>query len=231
MKYTEPLDPGEVLSLNVHSTRDWIERNRSSIKSVAKSTVFYGGYLPGAGVHGLAPGADKKDLIATAVWKRPDAMTARLKRYGDGRVPVAFEDLGGILKRTRNYPAIVDRDRIEQKFSNAFECFEWLKGKPAFIPKPELDRCLERMSEVLAQNAQGDIRILVGWSDELKMLGQDRILINKELPTLLKNPKISAESKERLLKALTPFLNHFDRRHTEDIRRLQEEVANFKARR
>ena len=90
--------------------------------------------------------------------------------------------------------------------------------------------CWEHLSEAYASNATGDIRILDGAADDYGKLGKDKILLRKELESLLKNSKLSAAGKAVLAKKISKYGDFFDRRYTELLRVLMEDKKRLKPR-
>ena len=209
MAYDKASSAGEVQSLNTRSIKEWIEHNKALIKAAPDKSIFYSGRDLDDGIGEDMSAGDAKVFRDYPIWKRPKDNTERVKY----EVPVGFQTLEDVLTSIRRHPKIVDKDKIDQRFSDAQACFQTLKAKPNLIAKVDIKAFEERMSVIFAQNAKGDIKILDGFADDYGNLEADKIFIRKELAELMKNDKLSPKGKESRMRALTKYRSHFDRRY------------------
>jgi hypothetical protein len=216
------LDEGQVHSLNFRSIRDWIESNKGKIKAKPNKSVLYSGRDYDVNME-----LNKKDEVeykGTPMFKRLEQMRKAMQEQS---IPCDFEMLEDVLKTIRDYPLLVDKDRIAQNFENAFDFFQELtrsKSLDALVPNRSKvqDDCWKRLSEIYASNAAGDIKFLTGVADDYSKLKTDKAFIQKELAALLKNNKLSQAAKNQLEKKMSEFGSYFDRRYTKLTAQLGE---------
>lgn len=228
MAYSAALAEGELFKLNLREVRGWIDANRRRIKARPNGTWLYAG-LDLSVAEALPPG-DRREFVGTPMWKRIEKMRGELAAR---KLPCEFQTLEDVLKATREHPRVIDRDRREQRFANAYEFFEQLPRLAKLLPDPRglARECWDRLSEAFAANAEGDIRILDGAAEDHGRLREDKVLLRKELDALLRNDRLSPAAKALLLKKVEAYGTQFDRRHTELIRRLQEDRERLSGRR
>lgn len=227
MPQTPALDEGELHSRNLRSIRGWIEAHKSKIKARPNRTVLYSGRH-----FDFDPALDKADEKAyegTPMWKRLEQMRKSMK---DWNVPCDFETLEDVLKAMRDHPEVVDKDRRALHFASAYEFLEELKTSTtldALIPnrRKVLDDCWNRLSEIYAANAVGDVKLLTGLSDDYDKLTVDKVFIKKELDALLRNSKLSPKGKDELRKKMSEFGSYFDRRYKNLIAQLDAGKATL----
>lgn len=218
MAYKKPLTEGEVNSINVKSVRSWIRANGSKVKARPNKTLLYSGrdydleVLKGADGK-IVDVKDRETFRGTPMFKRIEKI--RIKR-AKHNLPVKFETINDVLKKLKS-PRIIDKDRIEIRYTHADECFNDLKNKPNLFPKPEVARTWSRLSECFASNASGYIKIMDGAADDYGKLREDKDFIFKELPKLLKNKNLSKKSKDDLKTLISKYGTRFDRRYRELI--------------
>lgn len=227
MAKKKALTEGEVKSQNLKSVRAWIKKNDSRVKAKPNKTVLYSGrdYDIENLIGKNLPDVDRDTFMGTPMYKR---LTDK-KYLKDHKIPSDFEDITVVLKRLKS-PIIVDKDRIDIPFSNANECFSNLKHKPDLFPKPEVEKVWSSLSEIFASNAQGDIRVLDGASDDFTKLREDKDFLRKELKALLKNENLSKKGKEVLSKLISKYGSYFDRRHKELLKQVESGKKHFKKR-
>jgi hypothetical protein len=140
---------------------------------------------------------------------------------------VGFETINMVLKRLRS-PVIIDRGRLEKGFANANECFLDLGKLPKLIPANCIKASWERMSEIFAGNAQGDIKVMDGCADDFRRIGRDKVLIDKELEALMKNSALSEPGKKVLKALIGKYGAEFDRRYTALMKQIMADKEALK---
>ncbi len=220
MKYSGPLGEGEVHKANIKSAKEWIERNKSRIRAEPNETLMYSGRdFDLEKLEDQVPDKDRETFMGTQMYKRIETMR---KRSVAEKIQVEFQSIEDVLTKIRGYPVIIDKDRVEKDFGNAWDCYMELKKQPKLIPKVAVDQCWERLSQVFASNAVGDIKVLDGCADDYGLLKEDKDFIKKELEALLRNDKLSADAKKVLLEKTERYASLFDRRYTDLIRKVQD---------
>ena len=229
MSYEKALEEGQVQSVNLKSIRNWIAANRSRIKAKPNRSIFYAGRDYDLEVIKDLPLADRKEFMGTPMWK---VIERTRKGLQDLKLPCEFDTVEDVLKSIKDHPKIWTRDRQLVPYANAFEFFNEIGGLTKLLPdaKSVATECWEHLSEAYASNATGDIRILDGAADDYGKLGKDKILLRKELESLLKNSKLSAAGKAVLAKKISKYGDFFDRRYTELLRVLMEDKKRLKPR-
>jgi hypothetical protein len=227
MAYKPPLEEGELHSTNIKSIRKWIEQNKGKIKAKPNETMLYSGRDYDLEVLEDIPKGDRKEFKGTPMYKVIDKYCKQLEALN---IPYDFQTLPDVLKSIRDCPTVVDRDRQEQRFSNAFECFNELGQLTKLLPnaKSVYDESWKSLSDIFASNAEGDIRILDGGADDYGKLEAGKVLIEKELKALLKNSKLSDDAKKVLKEKISKYGSYFDRRYTKDIARLNDNKKRLK---
>ena len=220
MKHTEPLGEGEVHKANIRSAKDWIEKNKSRIKAEPNKTLLYSGRdYDLEKLEDKVPKKDRETFMGTPMFKRIEAL--RKKSVAD-KIPVDFQSIEDVLTKIRSHPVIIDKDRRELDFGDAWDCYMELKKQPKLIPKVAVDQCWSRLSQVFAANAVGDIQVMDGCADDYGRLKEDKDFIKKELDALLRNDKLSKEAKQLLLDKIQKYGALFDRRYTDLISRVEK---------
>ena len=229
MSYQKALDEGEVNRLNLKSVRAWIESSKGKIKAKPNKSIFYAGRDYDLEVIKDLPLADRKEFMGTPMWK---VIERTRQQQRDLKLPCDFDTLEDVLKSIRDHPKVFTRDRQELRFANAFEFFSDLDSLAKLLPdaKQVARASWERLSEIYASNATGYIRILDGAADDYGKLGKDKILLRKELETLLKNKDLSPAGKAVLAKKISKYGDFFDRRYTDLMRVLMEDKKRLKPR-
>lgn len=227
MPYEPPLSEGELHRTNLRAIKDWIERNRSKIKAKPNQTVLYSGRIYDLDVLPALPKADRDLFKGTPVWM---SIEKHRKLHKDRNIPFAYQTLEQVLKSIADHPVMVDKDRLPQRFSSAYDFFASLREKAKLLPNAAAveQASWDRLSEVFAANAQGDIRILDGLADDFGKLEHHKILLRKELDALLKNSQLSAAGKAVVLKKMTKYGELFDHQYTQLIRQLDEATAHLR---
>lgn len=227
MAYKPPLSEGELYKLNHRAVRQWIEDHKSRIKARPGKTVLYSGRIYDLDVLPDLSKEDRELFKGTPVWM---SIEKHRKAHKDRDLPFDYETLEQVLKSIRDCPQVVDKDRQEQHFPNAYEFFSSMRALAALLPNAKgLEReCWDRLSELFAANAEGDIRILDGLADDFGKLQKDRVLLRKELDALLKNTKLSAAGKAVLLKKITRYGDHFDQQYRKAIAQLDEVTRHLR---
>ncbi len=221
MKHIDALGDGDLYSANIKSAKEWIERNKSRIKAEPNKTIFYSGRdYDLEELRDNIPSSDRKAFMGTPIYKRLAAMG---KRSVTEKIPLDFQTLEAVMTKIRSHPVIIDKDRIEQEFAHAWDCYQQLDELPKLIPAKTMKECWKRLSEVFASNAVGDIKILDGCADDYTQLKEDKDYIQKELPRLLSGSEnLSDEGKEVLMKQVQKYAAFFDRRYTGLMRQLDQ---------
>jgi len=227
MGYTAALSEGEVHSINLLSIRRWIESNKERIKAKPNQTVLYSGRIYDLDVLHLLSKEDRDLFKGTPIWM---SIEKHRKLHKDRNIPFDFQTLEQVLKSIRDHPTLIDKDRLEQHFSSAYEFFTSIMDKTSLLPNAKaVDRaCWDRLSELFASNARGDIRILDGLADDFGELEKHKVLLRKELDALLKNTQLSVAGKAVVLKKITKYGELFDHQYTKLIRQLDEATAHLK---
>ncbi len=229
MAYKKPLTEGEVQSINFKSVRSWIKTNASKVKAKHNKTLLYSGrddvLEELKGLDGkIIDVNDRETFMGTPMYKRIEKIRRHRAKYD---LPLDFETINDVLKRLKS-PGIIDKDRIEIHYVNAEECFQDLKKKPNLFPKPVVDKVWSLLSELIASNATGDMKIMDGAADDYGRLREDKVFISKELPKLLKNRNLSAKTIKELKKLFGKYGSHFDRRYTKLIKEIGNEKKILK---
>lgn len=227
MAYKPPLSEGDLYKENLRSVRKWIEDNKSRIKAKPNQTVLYSGRIYDLDVVPNLSKEDRELFRGTPIWM---SIEKHRKLHKDRNIPFNYQTLEQVLKTIRDYPALVDKDRQEQRFNTAYDFFASVKSQSKLLPNASgVEReSWDRLSEIFASNAEGDIRILDGLADDFEKLEKHKILLRKELDALLKNTKLSAAGKSVLLKKVTKYGELFDHQYTKLIKQLDEETAHLK---
>lgn len=227
MAYKPALSEGELYKLNLGSIRTWIEGNKGRIKAKANQTVLYSGRIYDLDVLPDLPKADREQFKGTPVWM---SIEKHRKLHKDLHIPFNYQTLEQVLKSIRDHPTMVDKDRLAQRFGSAYDFFTSLRDKAALLPdaKAVENACWDRLSEIFAANAEGDIRILDGLADDFGKLEKHKILLRKELDALLRNSKLSAAAKAVVLKKMSKYGELFDHRYTQLIRQLDVDTAHLR---
>jgi len=219
MAHKPALDEGELHSLNYRSIRTWIAASKGKLKAPADKTVLYSGrdYDLEKLEKEVPPGADREAYMGTRMYK---LVAAWQKSVKDTRVGVGFKTLPDVLKAMKDYPKIVDKDRKEVSYPNAWVFFDDLentKDLEALLPnrKKIATEAWRELSDIFASNAVGDIKIFDGAADDYGKLKEDKSFILKELPALLKNPNLSKQAKDVLSEKISKYGSYFDHRYTE----------------
>lgn len=231
MAYQRALTEGDLHSQNFKAIRTWLSANKSRIMAPPNKTVLYAGrdydLEDVIDELGKKVSSEQRDtFMGTPMWKLVARWQKDLKATPDAKVGQGYKTLPDVLK-TLDPPKLLDKDRQILHFPNAWVFFDDLdrtKDLDPYLPnrrKVAIDVWRE-LSEIFASNAAGDLRIFDGAADDYGRLREDKILILKELPTLLKNPKLSDDAKVLLKKKITQFGDHFDRRYTDLMRQLEE---------
>ena len=225
MAYQKALEENEVQRVNLKSVYAWIDANKSKIKAKSGKTIVYAGIkLPG--LNDLSP-TDIKTLSAMPVWKYIKSLSSQPAK---SEFPGGFQMLGDVLQKLRDHPVFINRDRVKLSFANAFEFFEELNAYPKLLQNAASvqTECWKRLSAAFVTNAKGDLEILDGVADDYQRISKETILLNTELPALLRNSnKLSAEGKAKLLKKISEYGKEFDQRYTKLIRVLDNEVTRL----
>jgi hypothetical protein len=226
MGYKPPFGEGELYSVNLRSIRKWIENNKSRIKAKPNQTVLYSGRIYDLDVLPDLPKEDRDSFKGTPVWM---SIEKHRKLHKDRDISFDYQTLEQVLKSIRDHPVLVDKDHHEQEFSNAHEFFASIKSHAKLLPnaKGVYQESWDRLSEVFAGNAEGDIHILDGLADDFRKLDKQKILLRKELDALLKNTKLSTAGKAVLLKKMTKYGELFDHQYTKLIKQLDEATAGL----
>lgn len=227
MAYKPPLSEGDLYKLNIRSIRKWIEDNKGRIKAKPNETVLYSGRTYELDNDPDLPKEERELYQGTPIWK---LINKHRKLHSDRKVPFKYQNLEGVLKGIRDYPQVVDKDHQEKKFNNAFDFFSSIKSLDKLLPNAKAvnKESWDRLSEVFAANAEGDIKILDGFSDEFEKLGHEKTLFTKEVEALLKSSKLSPAGRAVLLKKITKYGELFDHQYTKMIKTLDEETRNLK---
>lgn len=227
MAYKPALSEGELYKLNLCSIKQWIEANKGRIKAKPNQTVLYSGRIYDLDVLPDLPKADKELFKGTPVWM---SIEKHRKLHKDRNIPFDYQTLEQVLKSISSHPALVDKDHLEKHFSSAYDFFASIGHHAKLLPDVHaVERwSWDRLSEVFAANAEGDIRILDGLADDFGKLEQHKILLRKELDALLKNAKLSAAGKAVVLKKMTKYGELFDHQYTKLVRQLDEATAHLK---
>ncbi|MBT9503654.1 MAG: hypothetical protein IV092_20595 [Burkholderiaceae bacterium] len=231
MAYKPALSEGDLHSKNFKAIRTWVSENKSKLKAPPNKTILYSGRdydledMEDELGKRVSP-EDRKTFMGTPMYKVVEKWQKHANAAKDAKVGVGFKTLPDILK-TLKPPVIVDKDRKEIPYPNAWVFFNEL-GKTA-----DLDALLPNrkkiakdvwgeLSDIFASHAVGDIQIFDGAADDYGILQKDKDFIMRELPALLKDPKLSKQAKDLLAKKIGEFGSHFDRRYTELLRNLQD---------
>lgn len=219
MAHKPPLEEGELQSLNYRSIKTWIAANKGKLKAPPDKTVLYSGrdYDLEKLEEKLPSGADRDEFMGTPMYK---VVAAWQKSVKDTRVGVGFKTLPDVLKGMKDYPKIVDKDRKEVPYPNAwvfFDDLEKTKDLEALLPnrKKIATEAWRELSDIFASNAVGDIKIFDRAADDYGKLKEDKSFILRELPALLRNPNLSQEAKDLLSEKISKYGSYFDRRYTE----------------
>jgi hypothetical protein len=231
MAYKPALSEGELLSKNFKAIRTWVSENKSKLKAPPNKTILYSGRdydledLKDELGKKVSP-EDRKTFMGTPMYKVVEKWQKRANAVKDANIGVGFKTLPDILKALKP-PVIVDKDRKEMPYPNAWVFFNEL-GKTndldALLPnrKKIAKDIWSELSDIFASNAVGDIQIFDGAADDYGMLQKDKDFIMRELPALLKDPNLSKQAKDLLAKKIGEFGSYFDRRYTELMRNLQD---------
>jgi len=227
MAYKPALSEGELHKLNLRSIRKWIEDNKGRIKAKSNRTVLYSGRIYDLDVLPDLPKEDKELFKGTPVWM---SIEKHRKLHKDRNIPFDYETLEQVLKSIRAHPTLVDKDHQEQDYRDAYDFFASLEKQPKLLPnaKGVVKESWDRLSEIFAANAVGDIRILDGFADDFGKLEEHKILLRKELDALLKNSRLSAAGRAVLLKKMTKYGELFDHQYTKAIKQLDEATSHLK---
>lgn len=227
MAHKPALSEGELYKLNLRSVRKWIEDNKGRIKARPNQTVLYSGRIYDLDVLPDLPKEDRELFKGTPVWL---SIEKHRKLHKDRDIPFNYQTLEQVLKAVRDHPVLVDKDHLPQKFANAYEFFASLKDHAKLLPNAKgVDKeSWDRLSEIFAANAEGDIRILDGLADDFGKLEKHKVLLRKELEALLKNGKLSAAGKAVLLRKMSKYGELFDHQYTKLVRQLDEATAHLR---
>jgi hypothetical protein len=231
MAYKPALGEGELHSTNFKSIQNWIKANKGNLKAPPNKTVLYSG-LEFAPAEFMAkdekklPKEDRKLYVETPMYEYVAAWQKKANAAKDVKVGVGHKTLPDILKKLKP-PVVVDKDRREVHYDNAWDFFDDLsktRDLDALIPnRPKVAKSAwGELSEIFASNAEGDIKIFDGLANDYGRLAKDKDLIMREVPALLKNPKLSKKGRDELAEKFKAFATHFDHRYTELLRVLGE---------
>ena len=231
MAHPKALSEGELHSQNFKAIRSWLAANKGRIKAPPNKTVLYSGRDDD--LEDLVDELGKKvspeqraTFMGTPMWKVVARWQKTAKATTDAKVGQGYKALPDVLK-TLDPPRLTDKDHQPLHYPNAWAFFDDLdrtRDLDPYLPnrkKVAVDVWRE-LSDIFASNAEGDLKIFDGVADDYGKLREDKVLILKELPALLKNPKLSKEAKDLLKTKITRFGSHFDRRYTELMRQLDE---------
>ena len=158
--------------------------------------------------------------MVTPLYKRIEKMR---KHRIEHNLPIDFETINDVLKRLKS-PSIIDRDQNEIHYNNAEECFQDLKKKPNLFPKPVVAKVWNVLSELIASNATGDLKIMDGAADDYGRLKADKVFIAKELPRLMKNKNLSEDTKKLLKRLRGKYGTHFNGQYS----KMKADIKNAK---
>lgn len=227
MAYKPALGEGELHSLNYEAIRSWLAANKGKLKAPPNKTVLYSGRdYDLEALQKKVPAEERETFMGTQMWKKVAAWQKDAKAVKDRHVGIGFKMLPDIL-RTLKPPSVVDKDRKEVHYPNAWAFFDELektRDLDALLPnrKKIATEVWREMSDAFASNAVGDIEIFDGAADDYEKLRTDKNLILKELPALLRNPNLSKQAKAVVLVMITRYGSYFDRRYTELMKQLEE---------
>lgn len=227
MAYGSPLDEGEMFRLNIRSIRKWIDDNKGRIKAKPNETVLYSGRIYDLDVMDKMKKEDRDLFKGSPIYL---TIEKHRKLHQDRKLPFHYQTLEDILKTIRGHPVVVDKSRTEQKFSSAFDFFNRLLELAKYLPnsKGVNKESWDRLSEIFASNAVGDIRILDGYADDFGKIAKDKVLLNKELDALLKNTKLSKSAQATLLDKIQKYGKEFDHRYKKVIEQLDQSTRELR---
>jgi len=217
------LSDSEVSKLNVKNFKSWLSKNAKKIKAMPGKSVVYAG-----GKYDVTVKIDEKTdeviINNTKMWQA-------LKNINDHRkqqkLPTQYDTLEDVLSGLRSHPDFIDRDQNEKHFAHMFEYMRYLEKFPKLFPKGNTGKCWSELSKAYTTNAQGDIAFFDGVADDYKILKKDKILLNAELLSLLKNPKLSQKSKEELARKVGKYLRNLNAEQKAEIKALLNERSEL----
>jgi hypothetical protein len=217
------LSNSEVSKLNVKSFKTWLSKNAKKIKAMPGKSVVYSG-----GKYDVTVTIDEKSdeviINNTKMWQAIKNINDHLKQQ---KLPTKYDTLEDVLSGMRSHPVFIDRDQNEKHFSHMFEYMRYLEKFPKLFPKGNIGKCWSELSRAYTANAQGDIAFFDGVTDDYKILKKDKILLNTELLSLLKNPDLSQKSKKELAQKVGKYLKTLNAEQKTEIKAILNERSDL----
>lgn len=208
MKKTD-FTPIKTQDLNFRKLKNHIARNGNKIKpAVGLGTIYAGKFMPwdlASKTEVILPIGNKNELMREleGVW----AVVGRINNYHikkNGKI--RFDTIEHVLTNI-SAPILTYPDTGEPtKFSNLWICAMQMtnldKRKAQVTPivtEANRRKVWKQLSGTYVYNAEGDLNVLEGLSDNHTALGKDKDFIAVELAKALKNPNFTDDTKKKII--------------------------------
>ncbi|WP_108837435.1 hypothetical protein [Tateyamaria sp. Alg231-49] len=229
---------------NWEKLKKHIKRASANIKPEADLGTMYAGNFVGwdiiRDVEKILPAGEMNDLNLQPLYKVIQQANRReIRSTGKLR----FDTIVDVLEDMRAPVLICPDYREKVKFRHLAECaFQAGKVVPVgtnkkasengglngLLPTKHARILWDFLSTIYVGNAEGEIKILEGVSDDHTKLGRDKVMIRTELEKALKNSKLDEKTLQKLRYMVEKYADALSKKTDPATRRLEQLLVSMK---
>ncbi len=208
MAVKAPFNIDKLQQENWKSFQAWLSKNKKQLSPDTNLGVIYAGQktvgklLPSGILVGGVMNPDPKPM-----WLFIKNWNAMVRR-ATGKL--RYDTIQDVMKRINDYPRTKGvqgkANGVYLLYKNMYDCANDLADeKKELLAKSDAKNIWKLMSTSYVANIKGDLAILEGIKKGFRRLDDSKIMISTEIPELMKNPSLSAESKTELKKLVMAY--------------------------